>query len=376
MHKKISVIVPCYKTKTEYLDRLMDSLINQTIGLEHMEIFLIDDGSPDNTFALLKQYEEMYPDVICLIHYEENHRPGYARTLGIQSASGEYVAFADQDDWVEYTMYEELYEKAVAGRCDLASGYYTRDEVYEKPVVSEKQIEGRYLDICDEQQRQEVVLGKVLQGGYWSAIYRREFLLENQIFFPADVMWDDNFFGFLVKFYVKKCYIVDKCYYHWYLNKESISMSASYEQIKHRMQVEMLKIQESNQRGFLEKYQEEIAYSFFHMFYVNTLHVAFTKLPDNPYGIYQKLRQTVLNLFPHIDDNRYIKQYTPEVYERNMYADWENYVGSLDEEIKELCRNVPASIQHMSWMDTVYQELTSQELEGWKIRYLLVNIGF
>ncbi len=112
--KKVSVIVPCYQLKQMWLERLFHSLEKQTIGFKELEIIFVVDASPDDTFARLKIYEEMYSENILLINSEKKVGPGGARSLGIQYASGEYVAFLDQDDWVEPCMYEHLYEKAKA----------------------------------------------------------------------------------------------------------------------------------------------------------------------------------------------------------------------------------------------------------------------
>lgn len=71
--KKISVIVPCYNV-SEYLDQCMEHLLKQTIGLENIEIILVDDASTDNgaTLHLLKLYEQQFPDTIILIPLEQN----------------------------------------------------------------------------------------------------------------------------------------------------------------------------------------------------------------------------------------------------------------------------------------------------------------
>lgn len=371
------MIVPCYNSQKQYLDRLMGTLLHQTIGLENLEILLVNDGSSNNTKEWLQEYEKENPDHICVISYEENKRPGYARSLGIQYASGEYVAFADQDDWVEYVMYEKLYEKAKEYDCDVVSAYYTREEVYQKPTGDVKRGKtDQYVALMEENTRRMAIMGQVMRGGYWSCIYKRQMLIDSNIYFPEGLMWDDNFFGALVPYYAKDCYILEENLYHWYVNLQSISMVNSVEQVSHRMQIEILKIKEFAKRGFLSKYQQEIAYSFFHMFYMNTLHVAFTKLEGNPYEIYVQLRRTLIQLFPDISENKYIQTLTPQVLDKHQYDNWEEFVGNAEGEILEYCSLVPDSIHYMSWMDTVYRELTEREVEGWKIRYLLINIGF
>ncbi len=64
----ISVIVPCYNVEN-YIDRCMNSLISQTIGLDDLEIILVNDASTDGTLSLLQEWEKEYPDNIMVITY-------------------------------------------------------------------------------------------------------------------------------------------------------------------------------------------------------------------------------------------------------------------------------------------------------------------
>ena len=129
--KKVSVIIPCYRMKEEWIERIFYMLPKQTIGLEHLEIICVVDASPDDTFDRLKRYEEQYEDNVLLVQCNEKVGPGGARSLGIQYASGEYVAFMDQDDWVESCMYGHLYRKAKEYDCDVVESYNTRDSSYQ-----------------------------------------------------------------------------------------------------------------------------------------------------------------------------------------------------------------------------------------------------
>ena len=104
---KISIIIPCYNVE-KYIDKCMNSILNQTIGIENLEIILVDDKSTDNTVERLKQYEVAYPEQIMLILCEKNGRQGTARNIGMSYATGEYISFVDSDDWIRKDMYEIL----------------------------------------------------------------------------------------------------------------------------------------------------------------------------------------------------------------------------------------------------------------------------
>ena len=102
---KVSVIVPVYNVEA-YLERCLDSLVKQT--LEEIEIIVVNDGTKDNSQAIIDRYAAAYPQkVISLI--KENGGLSDARNYGIPYAHGEYIGFVDSDDYVDADMYERLY---------------------------------------------------------------------------------------------------------------------------------------------------------------------------------------------------------------------------------------------------------------------------
>ena len=106
---KVSVIVPFYNVG-RYIEKCLNSLVNQT--LEEIEIILVNDGSQDNSYQVAKEFQEKYPNKI-KCYEKPNGGLGDARNFGINYATGEYIAFLDSDDYVEPSMYQEMYEKAI-----------------------------------------------------------------------------------------------------------------------------------------------------------------------------------------------------------------------------------------------------------------------
>ena len=112
---KVSIIIPVYQVEN-YLERAVDSAIAQT--LPEKEIILVDDGSDDASPQICDRYAQEYPDLIHVIH-KENEGLGLARNTGVRAARGEFIAFLDSDDTVEPEMYEEMYQKAVEQDDDI-----------------------------------------------------------------------------------------------------------------------------------------------------------------------------------------------------------------------------------------------------------------
>ena len=99
----ISVIVPIYNVE-QYLHRCVDSIINQTYT--HLEIILVDDGSPDNCGKICDEYA--VKDSRIVVVHRENGGLSAARNSGIDICKGEYLGFIDSDDCIHPLMYELL----------------------------------------------------------------------------------------------------------------------------------------------------------------------------------------------------------------------------------------------------------------------------
>ena len=91
----VSIVVPVYNVEA-YLDRCIESLVNQTY--KHLEIILVDDGSPDNCPMICEKWAGL-DERIKVIH-KENAGLGMARNTGLEHATGDYICFFDSDDYV------------------------------------------------------------------------------------------------------------------------------------------------------------------------------------------------------------------------------------------------------------------------------------
>ena len=107
MCKKISVIVPVYNVE-QYLDRCVNSIVQQTY--QNLEIVLIDDGSPDQCPQMCDEWSKK-DNRIKVVH-KENGGLSSARNAGLDTASGEYIAFVDSDDYIDNQMLELMLNAA------------------------------------------------------------------------------------------------------------------------------------------------------------------------------------------------------------------------------------------------------------------------
>lgn len=117
--KKVSIIVPIYNVE-KYLDRCVQSIINQTYG--NIQIILVDDGSPDKCPEMCDIYADM--DSRVTVIHKENGGLGYARNSGMEKAIGDYIVFVDSDDYIPNDYVETLVESIEKYNVDVCiSGY-------------------------------------------------------------------------------------------------------------------------------------------------------------------------------------------------------------------------------------------------------------
>ncbi len=191
----VSVIIPVYNAE-KYIKECLNSVLTQT--LKNLEVICIDDGSTDNSLQTLQEYQQNDSRVRVLI--QENKGSGPARNRGMKEACGKYIAFLDADDfWYDKFVLEKI---VCASDENLSSvtgafwGYY-KNNIYERAKLHQKYFDGRtvgkWIDFREEQNCYN----------YGSYLYQREFLMNNNIFFPSYYRFQDP--PFLSKALITAC---------------------------------------------------------------------------------------------------------------------------------------------------------------------------
>ena len=104
----VSIIVPVYNVKEEYLHKCLESILAQT--LPNIEIIIIDDGSTDNSFRICEEYAGRDSRIVLIS--QSNSGVSVARNKGIKAARGKWITFVDADDWIEAAMCELMVKQA------------------------------------------------------------------------------------------------------------------------------------------------------------------------------------------------------------------------------------------------------------------------
>ena len=201
----ISVLVPVYNAE-RYLGRCLDSVLAQTYGA--FEIVAVDDGSSDGSAAILDEYAQRDPERVRVEH-RENAGAAEARNRAIELAQGEYVAFLDNDDWLEPDFLERLVAHVGEGADIVFSGY--------RRPCADGSVSSEIIPHPGEEWAPFAVLAA------WAKLYRREFLLANDLRFLSANIYEDLYFSIPAIYAAKRTEVVPYCGYNWFMNPESVS---------------------------------------------------------------------------------------------------------------------------------------------------------
>lgn len=182
---KISIIMPIFNSEKS-LNKTINSIINQTIGFENIELILIDDKSTDNTKKIIEDYAKSYNNIIPIYLTENSGKPGYVRNIGIDRATSDYFMFMDSDDEYKKDMCETLYNTIINEKCDLVGCNYIKVDNLTKTYSNIGKNEKIYI------YPEEFIYYKDLVA--WNKIFKKSIILNNNIRFITDKIGEDIIF--------------------------------------------------------------------------------------------------------------------------------------------------------------------------------------
>lgn len=250
---KISFVVPVYKSEN-YIRRCLDSLINQT--LEDIEIVCVNDGSPDNSLNILREYEEKYSNIKVIS--KENGGVWYARLDGVKAANGEYIGFLDADDYVEKDFAKLMYESVSKNQSDIAVCGFKRIDEETKKVLSQEMKHSSSRVIFMDKNPEEIIS---VNTALWNKIYKADVLKATfNVQSPPRILEDAMFIS-LVYINAHKISFVDE-YLHNYMVINGSAMHSLRSNDIVKIKESMLEVKEEYLKANLRKEMMEILSSF------------------------------------------------------------------------------------------------------------------
>lgn len=225
MNKLLTIIVPVYKVEP-YINKCLDSLIIAPELMELMDVLIINDGTPDNSAEMSREYVRRYPSVFRQID-KENGGHGSAWNLGIKEAFGKYVKFLDSDDWLENL--EPMMRKLSASDADLVITSvicHNANEELWKLEIKDMEFDKVYDADCFDW------LGNRSHGNYifhHCAIYKAEMFRQYLPLFLEHQPYDDVILGAAPIIGAKTLVAWDMEVYQYRMDRPGQSISAEVE---------------------------------------------------------------------------------------------------------------------------------------------------
>lgn len=185
MEKILTVSVAAYNVE-KFIRQNLDSMTDPEV-LDLLEVFIVDDGGTDSTFAIAKEYEERWPDTFHVVHKENG---GYGSTVNysIDHATGKYFRLLDGDDWLDSDGLKRLLSNLLDTEADIvASQYYYGDE--------ELKLRGTLSEIAS---RKVYKVSDFCINGYigmWELCIKTDILRKCEMKLPEHTLYTDQFFA-------------------------------------------------------------------------------------------------------------------------------------------------------------------------------------
>lgn len=218
---KFSVIIPAFNVE-KLISQCLKSILNQGISSKEYEIIIVDDGSTDKTVKVIISILKTQKNIILL--RQENQKQGTARNNALKIAKGEYIWFVDSDDYIEKNSLLKLYKIAKKKNLDLLcfNNYIVKNDQIISITSPLKKLE--YDKIY---RGKDFINSKEIYCGPCFCIYKREFLLKNQIWFKEKLTYEDNEFMLRVYYYANRVSHINFPLYYVLLTDTSTTRSPS-----------------------------------------------------------------------------------------------------------------------------------------------------
>lgn len=173
MNYLVSIIVPVYNVG-KYLDECLQTMVKQSY--KNIEIILVDDGSTDNSGEILDQWQKR--DSRVKVFHQENKGVSSARNLGLDKAQGDYICFADGDDYLMEDYVEYLLDMILKHDADISLTKYTFTNYLKNQVEEDPQV------VCTPEQTCIDLLSYNIPIGVYCKMFKSSFLKDNIRFIP------------------------------------------------------------------------------------------------------------------------------------------------------------------------------------------------
>ena len=226
-NKLITVVVPVYKVE-QYIDKCLTSLIVPKEQLPLLEVLVVNDGTPDRSADMARDYEKRFPGVFRVID-KENGGHGSAWNRGLIEARGKYIKFLDSDDWFTTSEFSRLISRLESLDVDVVLSHYNRYYVQTGETV----LHPMYKDPIDQTFPIELFDWKKLsweQLNFWGCTYRTAILQKEHPLFMEGVFYDDAILFIAPVILSKSIHVFNATIYNYLIGRPGQTMAPEVRQ--------------------------------------------------------------------------------------------------------------------------------------------------
>lgn len=219
---KVSVVMPSLNV-AQYIRECIESVMDQT--LRDIEIICVDAGSTDGTLEILQEYAQLDPRIRIINSDKKSY--GYQMNLGLKAARGEYLGIVETDDFADLHMFETLYKKAKENDAEVVKSNYHK-------YKSKTGISDEYYEILKGLPYNKIIKPQDntrlfdLAACIWSGIYKKEFLIKNNIDFVESpgASYQDTAFILKVWSCATRVLLVSAAFLHYRIDNDNSSVKS------------------------------------------------------------------------------------------------------------------------------------------------------
>lgn len=216
---KLSIIIPAYNIQ-DYIRECLDSCINALgVSGKEYEIIVVNDGSTDDTLKIAQEYSHRCDNVAIVTR--KNGGLSAARNTGLQNAKGDYVWFVDGDDYITQDALTTIFHDIVSYGCDIFS--YGYNEIVEASNVGSVSLRAEDVILNAHEEFTNCNFG--FPTPVWMHVYRRTYLLENELYFCEGIIHEDVEYKFRSHYLTASVLLSHKIIYNYRLSRVGSIMS-------------------------------------------------------------------------------------------------------------------------------------------------------
>ena len=215
--KDLSIIIPVYNVE-KFIDECLKSILNYE-DLNY-EVIVINDGTPDNSMKIILKYKEIYNDKVRIIN-QDNQGLSITRNNGIHAAQGEYIWFIDSDDYLKTNAIKEVI-KILKENKGINIISMPLNHCFENGKETQDFTLDKNLTVSNYQ----YLKNNFPFGASPRFIIKKEFILNNQLYFIPKILHEDGEFGLRMLYYVDNILIIKQSYYNYRIRSCGSIMSS------------------------------------------------------------------------------------------------------------------------------------------------------